>query len=164
MLHYRYSDDKMPDKALEIFQQMNEIFGCNPGIRSCNSLLNAFVMSYQYDRAESFFTYFETRFETNLETHNVVMNGDFVNAFNVFNEMPERGVSPDVVCYNCLIDGLFNFKIWQHMLMNEHRPDSFTFCTLIHGLCKSGNVDGAYRNDQEWICSQAMLCYVYWVL
>ncbi|KAF5176049.1 Pentatricopeptide repeat-containing protein, partial [Thalictrum thalictroides] len=48
----------MPDQALDVFRRMNEIFGCCPGIRSYNSLLNAFVKCNQWDRAESFFAYF----------------------------------------------------------------------------------------------------------
>ncbi|KAF3321163.1 Pentatricopeptide repeat-containing protein [Carex littledalei] len=33
--------------------------------------------------------------------------GDLKGGFKLFHEMLKRGVSPDVVCYNLLIDGLF---------------------------------------------------------
>ncbi|RVX06028.1 Pentatricopeptide repeat-containing protein [Vitis vinifera] len=54
-------------------------------------------------------------------------NGYMSDAFKLFDEMPERGVTPDVACYNILIDGFFKKG------------------TLIHELCGSGNLDGAIR-------------------
>ena len=59
-----YAKNSMPDQALDVFQRMDEIFGCSPGMmRSYNSLLNAFVESNLWDPA-----------------------------LELFDEMPERGL------------------------------------------------------------------------
>ncbi|CAA2964086.1 Hypothetical predicted protein [Olea europaea subsp. europaea] len=64
-----YSKNSMVDKAMELFQKMREIFGCEPGVRSYNTLLNAFVVSNQLSKAELFFRNFETLgVAPNLET------------------------------------------------------------------------------------------------
>ena len=34
-------------------------------------------------------------------------NGSMSDALNLFDELPERRVAPNVTCYNILIDGFF---------------------------------------------------------
>ncbi|KAB2621996.1 pentatricopeptide repeat-containing protein [Pyrus ussuriensis x Pyrus communis] len=109
-----YTKNSMPDKALAAFQQMEEIFGCAPGVRSYNSLLNAFIESNQWDRAEKFFAYF-AYFETvdlepNLQTYNVLIKisckkKQFEKAKRLLNWMWEKGLEPDVFSYGTLING-----------------------------------------------------------
>ncbi|KAB2621985.1 pentatricopeptide repeat-containing protein [Pyrus ussuriensis x Pyrus communis] len=107
-----YTKNSMPDKALAVFQQMEEIFGCAPGVRSYNSLLNAFIESNQWDRAEKFFAYFETvDLEPNLQTYNVLIKvsckkKQFEKAKRLLNWIWEKGLEPDVFSYGTLINGL----------------------------------------------------------
>ncbi|KAM1406241.1 hypothetical protein ACFXTH_000930 [Malus domestica] len=106
-----YMKNSMPDKALVVFQQMEEIFGCAPGVRSYNSLLNAFIESNQQDRAEKFFAYFETvGLEPNLQTYNVLIKisckkKHFEKAKGLLNWMWENGLEPDVVTESGESDG-----------------------------------------------------------
>ena len=37
-----YAKCSVPDQALYLFQRMVDIFGCKPGIKSYNSMFNAF--------------------------------------------------------------------------------------------------------------------------
>ncbi|KAM1038159.1 hypothetical protein ACFX13_033609 [Malus domestica] len=108
--HPKYNHS--PDKAMAVFQQMEEIFGCAPGVRSYNSLLNAFIESNQQDRAEKFFAYFETvGLEPNWQTYNVLIKisckkKHFEKAKGLLNWMWEKGLEPDVFGYGALINGL----------------------------------------------------------
>ncbi|KAF6147121.1 hypothetical protein GIB67_036840 [Kingdonia uniflora] len=59
--------------------------------------------------------------------------------------MSTRGVSPDVVTYNSLIDGLCNSGQWEEatrlfseMIGRGISPDVRTFTILIDGMCKEG--------------------------
>lgn len=47
-----YTKNRMTDRA---FNGMGEVFGCEAGVRSFNSLLNAFAEAKQWDKAEAFF-------------------------------------------------------------------------------------------------------------
>ncbi|PQQ12841.1 pentatricopeptide repeat-containing protein [Prunus yedoensis var. nudiflora] len=166
-----YAKNSMPDKALVVFQQMEEIFGCAPGIRSYNSLLNAFIESNQWERAEKFFAYFETveQFEKakallswmwekglkpDVFSYGTLINGlaksgNLCDALDVFDEMVDRGVSPDVMCYNILIDGFFRKgdsvnanEIWDRLVKDsEVYPNVVTYNVMINGLCKCGKFD-----------------------
>ena len=69
-----YAKNSMPEKAFDSFQRMKQIFGCEPGIRSYNTLLNAFAESNRWEQAESFFKYFETvGIKPNLQTYNILI-------------------------------------------------------------------------------------------
>jgi len=100
-----YAKNSMPDKALAVFQQMEEIFGCAPGIRSYNSLLNAFIESNQWERAEKFFAYFEmVGLPPNLQTYNILIKisckkQQFEKAKELLSWMWEKGLKPDVFSY-----------------------------------------------------------------
>lgn len=107
-----YGKNSMPDKALDVFQRMNEIFGCEAGVRSYNALLNAFVESKQWDRAESFISYFETAgISPNLQTYNILIKilcrkRQFEKAKRFLNSLWEKGLKPDVYSYGTVINGL----------------------------------------------------------
>jgi pentatricopeptide repeat protein len=107
-----YAKSSMPDKALDVFQRMDEIFGCKPGIRSYNSLLNAFTESNQWDRAESFWAYFETvGMSPNVQTYNILIKisckkKQFEKAKGLLDWMWNKGLKPDVFSYGTLINAL----------------------------------------------------------
>ncbi|KAJ4979879.1 hypothetical protein NE237_010659 [Protea cynaroides] len=117
------------------------------------------------------------------------LSGNLENVLELFEEMFDRGVSPDVVCYNIIIDGFLkrritvnameiserllrkfsaytsvSLKIWRRMKMNGCRPDSFIYSTLIHGLFESGDVDGdlrVYPTMMEGVSvADVVICYV----
>ena len=100
-----YAKNSMPNKALAVFQQLEEIFGCAPGIRSYNSLLNAFIESNQWERAEKFFAYFEmVGLPPNLQTYNILIKisckkQQFEKAKELLSWMWEKGLKPDVFSY-----------------------------------------------------------------
>ncbi|GKG18236.1 tetratricopeptide repeat-like superfamily protein, partial [Tanacetum coccineum] len=73
------------------------------------------------------------------------------DAFKLFKEMVfQRGISSDVITYNCLIDGLCNLGRWevaskmlQEMLDVGISPNVHTFNILVDAFCKDGRVEEA---------------------
>ncbi|KAJ9694905.1 hypothetical protein PVL29_010398 [Vitis rotundifolia] len=168
---------------------MHEIFGCQPGKISYNSLLNAFIQKKQFEKAKEPLNWMWEQglkpyvFSYGTLINALAKNGYISHALKLFDEMPERGVTPDATCYNILIDGFFkkgdllnaneiwerlftqtfflvtllsmvsvnvgrldeSLEIWRSMKENERVQDLFTYITLIHELCGSGNLDGAIR-------------------
>ena len=67
-------------------------------------------------------------------------------ALEVFDEMRERGVEPDVVCYNMIIDGFFKRgyfvkagEMWERLLREESVfPSVVSYNVMISGLCRCG--------------------------
>ncbi|KAM1576418.1 hypothetical protein ACFX10_032737 [Malus domestica] len=145
--HPKYNHS--PDKAMAVFQQMEEIFGCAPGVRSYNSLLNAFIESNQQDRAEKFFAYFETvGLEPNWQTYNVLIKisckkKHFEKAKGLLNWMWEKGLEPDVFGYGALINGLAKGdsvsanEIWERLVKDsEVYPNVVTYNVVVNGKTK----------------------------
>jgi pentatricopeptide repeat protein len=107
-----YAKSKMPNEALDCFQKMEEIFGCKPGIRSYNALLNAFIEANLLEKAESFLAYFETvGILPNLQTYNIlikisVKKRQFVEAKGLLDWMWSKDLKPDVYSYGTVINGM----------------------------------------------------------
>ncbi|KFK38299.1 hypothetical protein AALP_AA3G096100 [Arabis alpina] len=107
-----YGNNSMPDRALDVFKRMGEIFGCEPGIRSYNTLLNAFVEAKQWDKVESLLAYFETEgLAPNLQTYNVLIKmsckkKQFEKAKGFLDLMWKEGLKPDVRSYSTVINEL----------------------------------------------------------
>ncbi|XP_059295661.1 pentatricopeptide repeat-containing protein At1g62910-like [Lycium ferocissimum] len=71
-------------------------------------------------------------------------------AIDLLNEMRRKGIPPNIVTHNSMIDGLCKFGQWEkvmtlfsEMLNLNIYPDVFTFSMLIDGLCKEGKVEDA---------------------
>ncbi|KAM7522724.1 hypothetical protein LguiA_012626 [Lonicera macranthoides] len=69
------------------------------------------------------------------------------DARNLFDEMIEKGISPDVVTYTSLIHGLFNLGLWEEvnkllrqMVEQKVSPNLLTFSIIVDALCKEGMV------------------------
>ncbi|KAL8482672.1 hypothetical protein ACS0TY_025635 [Phlomoides rotata] len=68
----------------------------------------------------------------------------------LFDEMCDKGISPNVIVYNTLIRGLCNLSRWEqvHVLLagmidQKIYPDVFTFNGIVDALCKKGLVNKA---------------------
>ncbi|KAG7033785.1 Pentatricopeptide repeat-containing protein, partial [Cucurbita argyrosperma subsp. argyrosperma] len=157
-----------PDQALYLFQRMVDIFGCKPGIKSYNSMFNAFIESNQWSResryrarrsslkrAKRLLNWMsEKGLNPNVLSYGTLINalakdGKLSDAVAVFDEMSERGMNPDVMCYNILIDGFFRkgdfektTEIWERLLRDSSvYPSVATYNIMINGLCKLGKFD-----------------------
>lgn len=142
-----YSKNSMVDCALSVFQRMREIFGCEPGIRSYNSMLNAFVTSSHWNQAELFFKSFETvGMAPNLESFNILIKisckkKQFDKAQDILDWMWGQGLIPDVFSYGTVINGLAKsgkladaVRVFDDMFDRKVMPDVMCYNILIDGF------------------------------
>ncbi|RZB52786.1 Pentatricopeptide repeat-containing protein [Glycine soja] len=146
-----YAKTRMPDEALHVFQTMPHVFGCSPTICSFNTLLNAFVESHQWARAENFFKYFEAASVTpNVETYNVLLKvlckkGEFEKGRGLLTWMWGAGMSPDKITYRTLIGGVaksgdlgFALEVFDEMRERGVELDVVCYNMIIDGFFKRG--------------------------
>ncbi|KAL2957927.1 hypothetical protein AAZX31_18G178500 [Glycine max] len=146
-----YAKTRMPDEALHVFQTMPHVFGCSPTICSFNTLLDAFVESHQWARAENFFKYFEAASVTpNVETYNVLLKvlckkGEFEKGRGLPTWMWGAGMSPDKITYRTLIGGVaksgdlgFALEVFDEMRERGVELDVVCYNMIIDGFFKRG--------------------------
>ncbi|KAJ8758807.1 hypothetical protein K2173_000528 [Erythroxylum novogranatense] len=119
-----YGKAHLPEKAIELFDQMSKLFQCKRTVKSFNSVLNVIIKEGLYHRA--------------LEFSNHVVNEKHIN------------ISPNVLTFNLIIKakcklGLVDdaIEVLREMPVRKCVPDVYTYCTLIDGLCKEGRIDEA---------------------
>ncbi|KAE9620001.1 putative pentatricopeptide [Lupinus albus] len=79
-------------------------------------------------------------------------------SLNLFDEMFQRGIHPDVWSYNILMKYLFKLgkpdeanRIFMDIVLGEFRPSPATYNVMINGLCKNEYVNNSlalFRNLQ----------------
>lgn len=128
-----------PLEVMRVFGKMKE-FGCEP-------------------TQKSYITVFDILVEENLKT-----------AFRFCRHMREMGFPASVVSLNILIKGLCKnsgtmdaaMKIFREMPKQECVPDSYTYGTLINGMCRFGKIDEAqdlFREMEMKGCSPSVVTY-----
>lgn len=152
-----YAKARLAEPAVEVFRNMERSFGCKPGIRSYNTLLNALVQGGCLHLVESFYAYLDTvGINPNLQTFNVLIKAFCkLKRFNeakklLLVEMENRGCDPDAVSYGTLMSGLCKedrvkeaVALWETMVVNRCQPDVVCYNILIDGLSKSGECEEA---------------------
>jgi len=85
-----------------------------------------------------------------------LMDGYFLvkevnNATYVFNTLARRGVTPNVLSYSVMINGLCKVKmvdeaviLFKEMHSKNMTPNTLTYNSLIDGLCKSGRISDVW--------------------
>ncbi|XP_010489724.1 PREDICTED: pentatricopeptide repeat-containing protein At3g09060-like [Camelina sativa] len=153
----------MPDRALDVFQRMGEIFGCEPGVRSYNTLLNVFVEAKQWDKVESLFAYFETTgLAATLQTYNVLIKmsckrKQFEKARGFLDWMWKEGLKPDVFSYSTVISDLAKagkvddaLQLFDEMSERGLAPDVTCYNILIDGSLKERDHIMAMKTNCWW--------------
>jgi leucine-rich PPR motif-containing protein len=79
-------------------------------------------------------------------------------AFALLDEMAKKGLEPDILCYNTLIDGfcksgdiLHARKVFNIILDKGLVPDCMTYTALIDGNCKIGDITDAFDLYNEML-------------
>lgn len=135
-----YGRVHMPLDAIRVFHKMND-FGCKPTDKSYISVFAILVEENQLKVAMSFYKYMrEMGVRQSVVSLNVLIkalcknSGTIDAAFEIFREMPKRGCD----------------------------PDSYTYGTLINGLCKLGKTFEAKQLFKEMDtkgCSPSVVTY-----
>nr|CAB3478874.1 unnamed protein product [Digitaria exilis] len=157
-----FSRALMPDAALAAFRDLPSLLGCNPGIRSHNALLDAFVRARRFSDADAFFASlshgaFGRRLAPNLQTYNIILRslfarGDVDRAVSLFGSLRRRGAAPDRVTYSTLMSGLakHNQLVSALDLLDEMpscgvQADTVCYNALLSGCFKNGKFEKAMR-------------------
>ncbi|KAM1353171.1 hypothetical protein TB2_032390 [Malus domestica] len=132
-----YTKNSMPDKAMAVFQQMEEIFGCAPG--TYNVLIKISCKKKHFEKAKGLLNWmWEKGLEPDVFSYGALINGlakgDSVSANEIWERLvKDSEVYPNVVTYNVVVNGLCkcgkvneSLEIWSGMKTNDRGPDFFS--------------------------------------
>ncbi|GAB4849358.1 hypothetical protein Ancab_004160 [Ancistrocladus abbreviatus] len=164
-----YSRARMPEKALEIFDEIPS-YRCQRTVKSLNSLLNGLLICREFDKMERIFVGINIFACPDACTYNIMINawqvrGDLSGASKVFNEMCERGFQPNTVTFATLIGGLCAnsmlkeaFKLKRDMWrVYKVRPNCYVYASLMEGLCWANELTLALKLKDEMLDKKIQL-------
>ncbi|GAB4849372.1 hypothetical protein Ancab_004172 [Ancistrocladus abbreviatus] len=164
-----YSRARMPEKALEIFDEITS-YRCRRTVKSLNSLLNGLLICREFDKMERIFMGINIFACPDACTYNIMINacqvhGDLSGASKVFNEMCERGFQPNTVTFATLIGGLCAnsmlkeaFKLKRDMWrIYKVRPNCYVYASLMKGLCWANELTLALKLKDEMLDKKIQL-------
>uniref|UniRef100_A0A0D9WFH2 Pentacotripeptide-repeat region of PRORP domain-containing protein n=1 Tax=Leersia perrieri TaxID=77586 RepID=A0A0D9WFH2_9ORYZ len=146
--------------AVGVFEMMRK-HGFDDGVESFNCLLVALAQEGLGKEANQVFDRMRDRYSPDLRSYTALMLAwcnarNLVEAGRVWNEMLEKGMKPDVVVHNTMIEGLLRgqrrpeaVKMFELMKAKGPAPNVWTYTMLIRDHCKKGKMDLAMRCFQE---------------
>ncbi|KAG6503510.1 pentatricopeptide repeat-containing protein At1g61870, mitochondrial-like [Zingiber officinale] len=146
-----YSNAGMIDHSVRIFEAMPSV-GCRRSERSFCVLLAAFLENRQFDRIQESIDRCAKEYSIvpAIGSYNVLLkalcSSDKVDeAFALLDEMPAKGLEPDIVCYNTVLDGYLKMrddsgfeKVLEEIGKKQFRPSVTTYNCRIAALCAKG--------------------------
>ncbi|XP_060209252.1 putative pentatricopeptide repeat-containing protein At1g53330 [Lycium barbarum] len=158
-----YGRSHLSEKALLMFNEIPS-FRCYRSIKSVNTLLNALLNCKEYIKTGELLKNFEKYGTPDVCTFNILMKmscnrGYLGNARQVFDEMRKRGITPNVVTFGTLINGLcVNGELDEAFSMKrvmerdfKLKGNAFVYVALIKGLCKVNDLDAAVKLKEEML-------------
>ncbi|KAL6620061.1 hypothetical protein ACP70R_035200 [Stipagrostis hirtigluma subsp. patula] len=142
--------------AVGVFEMMRK-HGVDDGVESFNCLLIALAQEGLGREARKVFDKLHDRYTLDLRSYTALMLAwcnakNLVEAGRVWNEMLEKGMKPDAVVHNTMIEGLLRgqrrpeaVKMFELMKANGPAPNVWTYTMLIRDHCKRGKMDMAMR-------------------
>lgn len=136
-----------------------------------NALLRTLCQEKSMTDARNVYHSLKNHFQPDLQTFNILLSGwkssEEAEAF--FEEMKEKGLKPDVVTYNSLIDVYCKdreiekaYKLIDKMREEDETPDVITYTTIIGGLGLIGQPDKArevLKEMKEYGCYPDVAAY-----
>ncbi|XP_074573226.1 pentatricopeptide repeat-containing protein At1g11630, mitochondrial-like [Curcuma longa] len=111
-----YSDAGMIDHSMRIFAAMPSL-GCQRSERSFCALLSAFLENRQFDRIQKAVDRCAKEYSIapGIASYNILLKAlcssyKVDEAFALLDEMSAKGVEPDIVCYNTVLDGYLKMR------------------------------------------------------
>ncbi|KAJ6707762.1 hypothetical protein OIU85_028070, partial [Salix viminalis] len=165
---------KRGDDAFECFDMMKEK-GVIPHVHACNDMLSLFLKSNRTEKAWVLYAeMFKLRIKSSVVTFNIMINvlckegklkkaKEFIGfmealgiklnmdeADGIIKEMNEKGLVPDSITYNILINGYCRcgnvkkaFTLHDEMISKGVQPTRVTYTSLIYVLSKRGRMKQA---------------------
>ncbi|KAG6503507.1 pentatricopeptide repeat-containing protein At1g61870, mitochondrial-like [Zingiber officinale] len=146
-----YSDAGMIDHSVRIFEAIPSL-GCQRSERSLCALLLAFLENKKFDRIQEAIDRYAKEYSIvpGIASYNVLLKAlcssyKVDEAFALLDEMPAKGVEPDIVCYNTVLDGYFKMrddsgfeKVLKEIGKKKLRQTMNTYNCRIAALCAKG--------------------------
>ncbi|XP_022748183.1 pentatricopeptide repeat-containing protein At3g09060-like [Durio zibethinus] len=155
-----FAESNRWEQAESLFKHF-ETVGKKSQICKLNILIKVACKRKHFDHTKRLLDWIcKTGFHPNVQSYWTLINGlvkggNLVIALELFDEMFKRKVTPDVMCYNIVIDGFFFFRkrefveateVWVRLLEDSSAyPNSVTYNIMINGLCKCGKFDKCLR-------------------
>ncbi|PUZ66455.1 hypothetical protein GQ55_3G309400 [Panicum hallii var. hallii] len=159
--------------AVGVFELMRKN-GFDDGVASFNCLLVALAQEGLGREARQVFDKMHDRYTPDLRSYTALMLAwcnarNLVEAGRVWNEMLEKGMKPDVVVHNTMIEGLLRgqrrheaVKMFELMKAKGPPPNAWTYTMLIRDHCKRGKMEMAmqcFDEMQEARCQPDVATY-----
>ncbi|KAH8494370.1 hypothetical protein H0E87_020945 [Populus deltoides] len=158
-----YGRARLPENALKLLDELPS-FRVQRTVKSYNSLLSVFLMCKDFDKMRELFVDIEKLGKADACTYNLLIrgfcaSGRLDDASKVFDEMTNRGVSPNVITFGNLIYGFClhlrlkeAFKLKTDMVkVYRVYPNAYIYASLIKGVCKNGELSLAFKLKKEMI-------------
>ena len=159
--------------AVGVFELMRKN-GFDDGVESFNCLLVALAQEGLGREARQVFDKMHDRYTPDLRSYTALILAwcnarNLVEAGRVWNEMLEKGMQPDVVVHNTMIEGLLRgqrrheaVKMFELMKAKGPPPNAWTYTMLIRDHCKRGKMEMAmqcFDEMQEARCQPDVATY-----
>lgn len=152
-----YGEMGMTGKAVEVFGRMKDDFGVSPNVYVYNGILWVLVEKSVFILAMAVYNMvLRSSCSPNRTTFKILMRGcskqgEVEDALQLFDEMSNRGFTPDSMVYNWVIVNLCRankmedaVKLLDSMQCNKIEPGVDTYEMLLNGYCKLGQMKEAY--------------------
>ncbi|KAK4792159.1 hypothetical protein SAY86_022594 [Trapa natans] len=147
LISRRYARARKVKEAVEAFNRM-EKFGLRYDSADFNRLIDILCKSRSVAKAQEVFDNMKKskRFELDVKSYTMLLEGwgqekNLPKVMEVYGEMNDVGLVPDVVTYGIIIDAYckdkkYNdaIKLFDEMLERGCEPTPHIYCTLINGL------------------------------
>ncbi|KAJ1382731.1 Tetratricopeptide-like helical domain superfamily [Sesbania bispinosa] len=166
----------MVREAQEIFNQMENL-GCFPSVVTFNALINGLCKAGKLQEANLLFYKMEIGRSPSLffrlsqgsdrvfdsvslqkKMEQMCEAGQILNAYKFLTQLADRGVVPDIMTYNILINGFCKagnisgaFKLFKDLQLKGLSPDSVTYGTLIDGLYRVDREEDAFKIHEHML-------------
>ncbi|VAH13313.1 unnamed protein product [Triticum turgidum subsp. durum] len=155
---------KLTDEAVDVLLHRMSELGCVPDAISYNTVLKSLCDNGMSQRGLELLQMIAKEVgvcSLNLVAYNTVIYGFFKEgetgkACNLFHEMMQQGVEPDVVTYNLIIDALCKARamdkaevVLQQMISKGAQPHTVTYNCMINGYATSGRLKKSAKMFRE---------------
>uniref|UniRef100_A0A7S1TGE3 Pentacotripeptide-repeat region of PRORP domain-containing protein n=1 Tax=Compsopogon caeruleus TaxID=31354 RepID=A0A7S1TGE3_9RHOD len=146
--------------CFEVFSSMRKA-GVRPNILTYGSLIHSCARNGYLDAAEGLLDKLESRELASVQCYTSMIHGftkfnKLNKAFEIFQRMCERGISPNIRTYTVLIDGAAKagdvnlaFQLFSSLRRAGLEPNEITYSTLLHAGGRSRYLDQAFEAFEE---------------
>ncbi|KMT05259.1 hypothetical protein BVRB_7g173990 [Beta vulgaris subsp. vulgaris] len=158
-----YARARLAERALHVFDEMPS-FRCGRTVKSLNTLLNGLLICREFDKMQKVFVGLDWFACPDACTYNIMINAcrvqdDMVGAWELFDEMRNRGIRPNEVTFSTLITGLCrSLKVNEALKLKKDmfkvynvEPTSYVYASLIKGLCEIKELSLAFQLKDEML-------------